>query len=372
MFHKPYAPSICHPFETIVRSGCNMSKPLGSFGSQINSAFGNLLKLFGISKKTPVLTTTPYRPVLKPEPVLEPARMVASRVLLVIYDPVMDPFSQERLSHKMNWRSVDELVNGFISDIADTSRGLARYQVVERVELNEFPAKTDGFRYDPLSIMAVLSGGQPHSPTMIDYHSILKEFNILERVNKREIDEVWLFAYPHAGFYESRMAGAGAFWCNSPELENTFGCSRRFVIMGFSYERQVGEMLESFGHRSESILTKTFEKLSYGENLFERFSRFDKQNPGQAEVGSIHFAPNSESDYDWNNQRLVPSRCDDWVHFPAAPGPARQVNSDEWGNGDIRLHHKWWLRHLPRVAGRTRGVANNWWQYIMDPNLIDL
>jgi hypothetical protein len=347
-----------------------MSKPLGSFGSQINSAFSNLLKLFGVSQKT---TSTPSpEQVKEPEPVIEPARMVTSRVLLVIFDPVMDPFSGERLSHKMNWRSVDDLVSGFIADIADTSRGLARYQVVERIELNEFPAKTDGFCYDPLSIMAVLSGGVPHSPAMVDYQAILKEFNIVERVNNRDIDEVWLFAFPHAGFYESRMAGQGAFWCNSPVLEHTSSCSRKFVIMGFSYERQVGEMLESFGHRSESILAKIFENSSPGSNLFERFLHYDKLSPGHAEVGSIHFAPNSESDYDWNNPRLVLSHCDDWIHFPAAAGPARQVNSDEWGNGDIRLHHKWWLRHLPKVAGQTDGIANNWWQYIMNPNLIGM
>jgi hypothetical protein len=142
--------------------------------------------------------------------------------------------------------------------------------------------------------------------------------------------------------------------------------------MGFSYERQVGEMLECFGHRSESILTKIFEKALPGMNLYERFSRYDKQNPGLAEVGNIHFAPNSESDYDWNNPRLVPSRCDNWLHFPGLPGPARQVNADEWGNGDIRLHHKWWLNHLPKVAGRTASIANNWWQYLLDPNLIGM
>jgi hypothetical protein len=48
------------------------------------------------------------------------------------------------------------------------------------------------------------------------------------------------------------------------------------------------------------------------------------------------------------------------------------VNADEWGNGDIRLHHKWWLSHFPKVAGRTASVANNWWQYIIDPNMIGL
>jgi len=341
-----------------------MSKPAGTFRSQISSAFDRLLRLFNFSPKKGVS----FSPPQPSEPRLERARLLTSRLLVLIYDPLIDPFSGERLSQRMNWHSVDDLVNGFMADIADVSRGLARFQVVERVVLNEFPAKMDGFRYDPLGLMKVLSGGEPHSPAMVDYQAILDEFHILERVEKREIDEVWLFGFPHAGFYESRMAGREAFWCNSPALENSSLCSRKFMIMGFSYERQVGEMLESFGHRCESILTKTFENST--PNLFERFSCYDRQNPGQAEVGSLHFAPNSENDYDWNNPCLVPSHCDDWIRFPAPPGSVRQVNSDEWGNGDIRLHHKWWLRHLPKAAGRTNGIANNWWQYILDPNLI--
>ncbi len=345
-----------------------MSSKTNRLGNRVNSFFGSLLKLFR-SFPAPVPQPNPH-PISRPDNITEPARILTPRVLLVIYDPVMNPTTGEKLSSKMNWPRVDDLVTGFIADIASTSGGLARYQVVKRIEINEFPVMTDGFRFTPESFMAVLQGASPHSPSTADYDQILTQLNIIKRVNDREIDEVWLFAFPHAGFYESRMAGKGAFWCNSPAMENTDGCNRKFVIMGFSYERQVGEMLESFGHRSESILIKTFEKAPPGKNLYGRFSRYDKQNPGKAEVGNIHFAPNSESDYDWNNPRLVQSRCDDWLHFPGLPGPSRLVNADEWGNGDIRLHHKWWLSHLPKVAGRTASVANNWWQYIIDPNLI--
>jgi hypothetical protein len=89
-------------------------------------------------------------------------------------------------------------------------------------------------------------------------------------------------------------------------------------------------------------------------------------------VGTIHYAPNSEKDYDWGNPRLVSSNCHNWSNYPKLLDSFQQVNAEEWGNGDIRLHHKWWLEHLPKVAGRTNGIANNWWQYIMDPNLVNL
>ncbi len=301
----------------------------------------------------------------------EPAKIVTSRVLLIIYNPVMDPATGVKLSQKMGWKRPEDLITGFIQDILQTSNGMARYQIAARVDLNEFPTLLDGFRYTPQSYLDVINNVQPpHTPPMVDYQPILDQHKVLERVSRHEIDEVWIFAFPHGGFYESTMGGAGAFWCNAPPLSGTNTCSRRFVVMGFSYERGVGEMLESFGHRSESILEKTFAKTADSANLYRKFIRYDKEYPGQAEVGTIHFAPNSESDYDWNNPRLVKSACDDWYNFPNFKGTTREVNAIEWGSGDIRKHHVWWLKHIPHVAGRKNGIANNWWQYIMDPNSV--
>ena len=315
---------------------------------------------------------TPPQPVILPDNTTEPARMVSARVLLIVYDPVMNPSSGERLSQIMHWKKVDDLVAGFLADINGASKGLARFQIVERVELLEFSSLMDGFRYTPDTYMDVMRGGRPHEPRDVDYLAILTGFNILERIANREIDEVWVFGFPYAGFYESIMGGAGAFWCNAPPLPKTSSCNRKFLIMGFSFERGVGEMLESFGHRVESIMEKTFSKVEGDANLYQRFTRYDQKFPGQAEVGTIHFAPNGEKDYDWNNQRTVPSCCDDWFNFPTFQGTIKDVTATEWGNGEMRLHHRWWLNHLPKVAGRTSGVANNWWQYVMDPNLVIL
>jgi hypothetical protein len=303
----------------------------------------------------------------------EPARVATARVLLLIYDPVVDPKGGKKLSQFMKWGQPDLLVNAFIQDIAEVSGGMARYQIVQRVERNEFPPKLDGFRYDAAGYLAALSGEQEtHKPKGADYVSILNSLNLLPAINRRGIDEVWIFAFPHAGFYESIMTGPGAFWCNAPPLTWTPACSRRFTIMGFNFERGVGEMLEAFGHRSESILTRLYEKKQGEENLYARFSRYEKSHPGQAAVGNIHFAPNSERDYDWNNPRSVPSDCYDWYNFPTFKNDIRPVDAREWGSGDIRLHHKWWLKHLPHVAGRTDGIANNWWQYVLFPEQVNL
>jgi len=166
------------------------------------------------------------------------------------------------------------------------------------------------------------------------------------------------------------MGGPGAFWCNAPPLKEVRDAHRRFIVMAFNFERGVGEMLESYGHRAESIMEYVFRYVPEfnDQNLWKRFTRYDRIAPGRAEVGSIHFAPNSERDYDWGNRRKVLSHSQAWYDFPDLSAAPRMENCSVWGDGDIRRHHLWWFRHLPHVGGQTYGVPNNWWEYILDPN----
>ncbi len=340
-----------------------------SSGNQ-NSFWGSLLQWLGFSK--PAGGNVPVQPGVPPDNSTEPARIISSHVLYVIYDPIMDA-AGTKLTAKMGWSRPDDLANSYIQDILEVSGGLVRYEIVQRVELNELPALTDGFRYTPQSFLAVWNRTQPaHQPQYADYQALLSGLNVLPKIENREIDEVWLIGPPYGGFYESTMCGAGAFWCNSQPQKWSSTCSRRFVVMGFNYERGVGEMLHSFGHRCESTLGQTFARLQGKNNLYKQFVLYDKVAPGQSELGTIHFPPNAQQDYDYNNPRKVISNCDDWYNFPNFKSQTRLVNADEWGNGDMRLLHKWWLKHLPKVAGRINGIANNWWQYSVDPNLINL
>ena len=313
------------------------------------------------------------QPIPAQDTLNEPPQVTTLKTLVIVYDPVVDPARGKRLSEYMRWNRVEDLATGYMTDILEVSGGLARYQITERIDVDGFPAKVNGYRYDAQAYLNVVRGAtRPYMPQEADYHAIIDRFNILQRVASNEIDEVWVFNFPHAGFYESIMGGPGAFWCNAPPLKYTEIARRRFVIMGFSYERGVGEMLENMGHRAESIMEKTFENLTAEENLWKRFTRYQKVAPGRAAVGNVHFAPNSQKDYDWNNPQPVSSECDDWLYnFPDFKGVVRTVTSAEWGSGDIREHHKWWFRHFPKVAGRRNGILNNWWQYIMNPNSVN-
>ena len=292
------------------------------------------------------------------------------KVSVIVFDPVVKSQGGQKLSKILKWSDPDDLTQKFIADMKEISYGYANYQVVERIESDKFPVKQDGFVYTADNFLKHFKEGQGfHTPDEVDYHPILKEFNIIDKVNRGAIDEVWLYAFPYAGFYESIMCGPGAFWCNAPELKGTDNSKHKFIIMGFNYERGVGQMLENMGHRAESILKHAY-RFKQGEaNLWERFVRHEKTHAGQAEVGTMHFAPNSAKDYDWGNKTKVKSRWHAWQNFPNLDGQPKEVVND-WGGGEIRSHHIWWFKLMPHITGSKDGIAYNWWKYIIDPNTV--
>lgn len=310
------------------------------------------------------------QPEQPPEPAGETPSPITRKVELIAFDPRLPAQGFQPLSQAFGWQDVDSLAANYINDIRSASHGYVNYQIVENIDVDNFPVKQDGFTYTPVTYWnAWQTGTGFHQPDLVDYVRIINDYNLVGRINSGEIDEVWLFGMPYAGFYESIMAGPGAFFCNALPL-GISGVNRRFIIMGFNYQRGGGEMLESFGHRAESILNQVFHFSSPSANLWERFTRYDKTHPGQAEVGTVHYAPNSQTDYDWGNSKTVPSRCRNWTYFPDLSGPPVLVTKNEWGGGNMRLHHLWWLGLFPHISGSANGIAYNWWQYAADPNLV--
>lgn len=300
---------------------------------------------------------------------------VHKKAYLLIFNPRVPSAGGKKLTEVLGWHNPDDLVQEYIKDVREISYGYANYTIVKRDEADYLPHKTDGFRYEPDNFVKAWQskgkeGGGFHTPDWADYTRILKDFNIIAQINAGEFDEVFMFGGPYGGFYESQMGGPGAFWCNAPAMENTEQANRRFVMMGFSYQRGVGEMLENLGHRAESIMRQVYRKHQGEDNLWEKFARYDQTHPGRAEVGIMHFAPNSTKDYEWGRTNAVPSVAHTWLNFPDLRGAPKLVTNADWGGGDVRLHHQWWFRHLPHTTGRTKGISHNWWEYIIDPNTV--
>ena len=353
---------------------------LTSLKTRLGKAWSLLIERLRGSRPSP----EPVPPGDAGNETLEP---LSRRVFVINIDPVMDKITGLRLSQLMGWREIDELISGYKLDVAECSGGLVDYRVIERVDVDDFPLKADRFCYTPRSYLAVVNRqAKAYPQDRVDYPLILAQHQLDVRVDAGEFDEVWIFGGPYFGFLESTMAGKGAFFVNGGPVAGSL-CRRKYVIMGFSYERGVGEMLEDLGHRAESTLARLFhsqEFLSWSYsrnrttrtiggsslNLFERFLCFDQVAPGRANVGTLHYAPNSTRDYEWGRPGPVVSCADDWYTYPNLPYPPRMrtVTSRDWGGGDVRAHHRWWLAHLPRAAGSLGGIRNNWWHYIIDPN----
>jgi hypothetical protein len=198
-----------------------------------------------------------------PKPPLPPPPTVMNRKVLVIdFRPAAIPSF---------WNSTDNLIEKYIATMQQTSRNMLVYQVVNKLVAAKYPVLQDGRQYDDTTWKLALEDDthafrDAHGSYMLaDYQRIIQDFNIIEQVVSQQIDEVWMFGGPYFGFYESRMIGQGAFWCNGPAIELT---CRRFVIMGYNYQRDVKEMVHDFGHRAESTLARLFDAQALLNQLY--------------------------------------------------------------------------------------------------------
>ncbi|MGZ9225382.1 MAG: hypothetical protein ACXW4M_07460, partial [Anaerolineales bacterium] len=100
-----------------------------------------------------------------PDNSTEPPQLTVLKTLVIVYDPVVDKASGKKLSQYMNWNKVEDLAKGFMSDILQVSGGLARYQIMQRIDVDGFPAKVNGYYYDAQTYLNVVRGATPpHLP----------------------------------------------------------------------------------------------------------------------------------------------------------------------------------------------------------------
>jgi uncharacterized repeat protein (TIGR02543 family) len=353
---------------------------------------------------------------------------------------LMETMDLERKTYLGKWHDPDQLAEDFAKAMKEVSSGYVEYDIVDSVTLEELPMSTQNrpgkteketknnppMQYSISEYFEAFKqacgndgnypayGGWIDTGFSFDYDKYFTQLNVYDRVNRGEIDEVWIFAGPCAGttLCESMMTGKDAFYLNGSPLVKAG--QRNFVTYGFSYERDIDCMLEDAGHRMEWTMSRVYSGVSrsdwvnpgfdikkdnyiksydrkYGKttykdyselNAWEKFWAHDLVTDGKitAGVGSVHCGPNARGQYDWNNnggyfekkERDTPikveSYCDDWFDYPYLAENAREIGSDEW-EGNIIGHHKWWLKHIPRAGGTTYGKYNNWWKYFLFEDL---
>ncbi|MFZ5895144.1 MAG: carboxypeptidase-like regulatory domain-containing protein [Myxococcota bacterium] len=298
------------------------------------------------------------------------------KVSVLIYDPnITKPDgTTAKLSVYKGWDDPAQLADQFRRSFESMTHGRVKYNIVKSKILNDFPVKEDGFDYTGASYLNCLANtANCHAADTANYLSILSSEGVCNAVNAGSVDELWIFGGPYFGFYESRLTGPKAFEYNSPPLGGST-CNKLLPIMGFNYERQLGEMVHDMLHRTEATMARVYGSWSQNRTAtnWDRFGLIAAQSPnfGYSGCGTAHYAPNSTSDYDYANTRSISSNCDDFYNYPnlRSPAPLSSVTCSAWGCEELG-YYRYFFQHLPKAGGIAPDTKfSDWWRYLMSPN----
>jgi hypothetical protein len=322
---------------------------------------------------SPSPSPDPVPDPVPPPPPTAPAKVSFNRnVFLLIYDPTIPSHGGQKLSQVMGWNDPEVLTSQLIDTFTFVSGGQVHYSIAQRMVADRFVTYTDGYTYDGDTFVNIWNNGKNFNhgdagkgTPMMDYPKMLSDFGVCDKLNSGQIDELWVWAYPYSGMWESNMTGPGAYWLNSSPTTGT-SCNKLLPIMGWNHERGVAEALHSYGHRVESIMTHVYGSWSRNDATpWNKFTTRNRDISGKAQCGDVHFPPNANSDYDYSNSSIVMSACDDFLTFPTLSGNFKSISCSAWGCSH-EGYMRWWLSHLPKANNEGNdGKSNDWWNYIV-------
>lgn len=301
------------------------------------------------------------------------------RVAIVTMNPlsVIDmPLSESYLG----WSDPERLAEDFVLSLNESSNGVARYEIVERIPFDEYPVMTDGSVFTQESYARCLREREPRcnseseSRPWMDAEWLFDRLSLCDLVQERGLSEIWVIAPPWFGLGEYVITGPFFQAWNGGD-PGTPSCGRTVSLMGFNIERRIEDMLHSYGHRAERVLDRF---------LPEEYAAFDTQGgrysmdrhltpeeqrealplPPVAGCGNVHFPPNAGAHYEYGSSLSVSSTCDDWLDYPSLDGASQTLTCDAWGctqDGFLR----WWLGHIPHAGDSP---DTNWWRFILWPD----
>jgi hypothetical protein len=301
-----------------------------------------------------------------------------NNLIVINYDPVLREHGGTNLQGFLRWNNPRPMTTNLVRYIHESSGGYANFRIVDWIDVDAFPVKRDGFPYTEQSFLEMWKDKKrAHKPDSVSYAAIFKENNLIERIRKEDVSEIWVWGAPYFGTdeYAMKIPRDQVFYqTDNPWFYRPYDipdCGRTVWVMGFNYEVGEDNALHSFGHRCEGILSLSVGRGVWngqaGEtNAWSRFTRQADKFPEYAQVGNVHGGPNAKSGYDYGQINIVMSGADDWLNYPNLIGAKKPVNCDTWGKPPHLNFQKWWLGHLPHNMGTTDGFYNNWWRYVVD------
>ena len=235
-----------------------------------------------------------------------------------------------------------------------------RYEVVGKMEIKEaIPVRPQ----------------QGDKTPLLDYNAVMRRIDAKTLVERKGVKQIWMWGYHGKnGLWESNMSSPTGDISNSDRDPDDLPVFKKtYTVFQYNYGRELGEMLENHMHQLEHLLDyadgrDTTPPEKWGELLFwGKFVGSDASHKivtNPARCGWTHYAPNSESDYDWTNPRYVETDIEDWK--PDGIGKTQRMNADRWDRDPI----KWRIYWMQAIPGLNHGLTyrgkklRNWWSFV--------
>lgn len=207
-----------------------------------------------------------------------------------------------------------------------------------------------------------------------DHYKELSDINICSYVDDKGVKEVWIWMYHygpdmnndgkadldqnryHVSPAESNMAGPYGDISNSNRINDLPVCKNTYVVYEYNYTRDFGEAIEDHTHQIEAVLREADSSTFWDKFVGETASTFS--------CGWTHCPPNvmaecSTHNYDWKNEAIVDSNCEDWKENGS--GATKEISCHTWagsvcGSNSGDKFKVWWMQNIP----------SSWWKYIGD------
>ena len=110
-----------------------------------------------------------------------------ARVIVVIYNPVIEAQGGKKLTEVMRWQNPDELSKKLVEDVRTASGGYINYEIVERIELDKCPPFKSGFRYDDAGILEAVRTQKWIQGDASSYAKIFEESDLVRKIKEKKV-----------------------------------------------------------------------------------------------------------------------------------------------------------------------------------------
>jgi uncharacterized protein YjdB len=244
------------------------------------------------------------------------------------------------------------------------------------------------YKNPPISAVYKYSDGAGR----IDYTKLFSELGIIPLINSMKIKEVWLdVASWGTGFpvYKNNTSAQGIFDLSSrygtPEsamssprgecISNSYQedclvlpkANHTFLVYGDYYRRGWSCAVHNRGHQFE-VMFRARDRDALFDRRFVGVGLDGKMGTGRS--GMTHFPPNTNTDYDYWNTKLVPSDIETWI---PSGGATKMVNNNTWDLLPYRYPDQdncggrwltYWMQAFPNANSNIAldgRQLENWW-----------